>query len=221
MLFSYKNEYIYSKKTVLSFCYNRANVLNISYKNYSGNEKDQIYVFEFSALTCCFSQVKPFTGVTHQYVDKVLAITVERKFVMPYHGVIVCFKLKRFARFQISTSVINTIITGGKTNFFNSRGRGFSSNFAFSRIFCNFLGCQVASCTALFWKHSFNSLLLMFSKLRVSLFKLIACLGLNVLVKVIFYKSLFLSIWMKAFGKRRINYLRWVSFSITWFFAFT
>ena len=127
MLFSYKNEYIYSKKTVLSFCYNRANVLNISYKNYSGNEKDQIYVFEFSALTCCFSQVKPFTGVTHQYVDKVLAITVERKFVMPYHGVIVCFKLKRFARFQITTSVINTIITGGKTNFFNSRGRGFSS----------------------------------------------------------------------------------------------
>ena len=46
----------------------------------------------------CLSQIKPFTSVTHQYVNNVLAITVEIMLVMPYHGPIVCFKLKRFAR---------------------------------------------------------------------------------------------------------------------------
>ena len=111
---------------------------------------------------------------------------------MPYHGLIVYFKLKIFARLEISTSVINAIITGEKTNFFNRRGRGFSSNFAFVRIFGKFLGGLVASCTVLFWKHCFNSLLLMFSRLRVSLFKLITWLGLNVLVKIVFSKSLLL-----------------------------
>ena len=139
------------------------------------------------------SQIKPFTSVTHQYVNNVLAITVEITFIMPYHELIVCFKLKRFARVEISTSVINTIITGEETNFFNRRGWGFSSNLAFVRIFRKFLGCLVASFTVLFWKHCFNSLLLMFSRLRVSLFKLMTWLGLNVLVKIIFSKSLFLS----------------------------
>ena len=33
---------------------------------------------------------------------------------MPYYGFIIYFKLKRFARLEISTSVINTIITGKK-----------------------------------------------------------------------------------------------------------
>ena len=36
---------------------------------------------------------------------------------MPYHGIIVLFKLIRFARLEISTSVINTIITGEKLLF--------------------------------------------------------------------------------------------------------
>ena len=33
-------------KQVLLFCYNRVNVLSISYKNYSGDEKHLIYVFK-------------------------------------------------------------------------------------------------------------------------------------------------------------------------------
>ena len=70
-------------------------------------------------------------------------------FVMPYHGPIVYFKLKGFARLEISTSVINTVITGKKKNFFK-RGREFSSRFAFVRTFRKFLGCLVASCTVLF-----------------------------------------------------------------------
>ena len=37
---------------------------------------------------------------------------------MPCNGLIVCFKLKRFARVEISTFVINTIITGEEANFF-------------------------------------------------------------------------------------------------------
>ena len=37
----------------------------------------------------CLSQIKPFTGVTHQYVNNILAIKVGIAFVMPYHGVIV------------------------------------------------------------------------------------------------------------------------------------
>ena len=69
---------------------------------------------------------------------------------MPYHGLIVYFKLKRFARLEISTSVINAIITGKESNFFKRRGRGFSSNFAFVRIVRKFLGCLVASCAVLF-----------------------------------------------------------------------
>ena len=56
--------------------------------------------------------MKPFTSVTQQYVNNVLVITVEITLVMPYHGLIVYFKLKIFARLEISTSVINTIITG-------------------------------------------------------------------------------------------------------------
>ena len=96
------------------------------------------------------SQIKPVTGVTHQYVNNVLAITIEITLVMPYHGLIVYFKLKIFARLEISTSVINTIITGEETNLFNRRGRGFSSNFAFVKTFCKCLGFLVASCTVLF-----------------------------------------------------------------------
>ena len=88
---------------------------------------------------------------------------------MPYHGLIVWFELKKFARLEISISVINTIIAGGNTNFVTAGGREFSSNFAFVRIF-----------------HKF-------SRLRITLFKLITWLGLNVLVKIIFSKSLFLS----------------------------
>ena len=48
----------------------------------------------------------------------------------------------------------------------------------------------------------------MFSRLWVSLFKLIAWLGLSVLIKIIFSKSLLF--WMKAFGKCIIDYCRWV-----------
>ena len=62
------------------------------------------------------------TSVTYQYVNNVLAITIEITFVMPYHGLNVYFKLKIFARLEIPTSVINTVITGEKTNFFNRRG---------------------------------------------------------------------------------------------------
>ena len=93
----------------------------------------------------CFSQVKQFTSVIHQYVNNVFAVTVELTFVMPYHGLIVCFKFKKFARLEISTSVINIIIAGEREG-----DRGFSSNFAFVRIFRKFLGCLVASCTVLF-----------------------------------------------------------------------
>ena len=96
------------------------------------------------------SQIKPFRNVTHQYVNNVLAITVEMTFVMPYHGLIAYFKLKRFARLEISTYVINTIITWEKTTSLTRGGGEFSSNFAFVRIFRKFLGCLVASCTVLF-----------------------------------------------------------------------
>ena len=68
---------------------------------------------------------------------------------MPYHGLIVCFKLKRFAWLKISTSVINTIITEEKPTSLTGRGRGFSSNFTFVRIFRTFFSCLVASCTVL------------------------------------------------------------------------
>ena len=50
----------------------------------------------------------------NQYVNNVLAITVEITFVKPYHGLIVCFKPNRFSRLEKSTYVINTIITGKK-----------------------------------------------------------------------------------------------------------
>ena len=93
----------------------------------------------------CLSQIKPFTSATHQYVNNVLAVTVESMFVMPYHGLVVCFKFKKFARLEISTSVINIIIAGEREG-----DRRFSSNFAFVRIFRKFLGCLVASCTVLF-----------------------------------------------------------------------
>ena len=64
---------------------------------------------------------------------------------MPHHGLI---KLKRFARLEISTSLINVIITEKKSNPVEV-GKGFSSNFAFVRIFRKFLGCLVVNCTVL------------------------------------------------------------------------
>ena len=96
------------------------------------------------------SKIKQFTSVAHQYVNNVLAITVEITFVMPYHGLIVYCKLKRFAQLEISTYVINAIITGEKTASLTRGGGEFSSNFAFVRIFRKFLGCLVASFTVLF-----------------------------------------------------------------------
>ena len=38
---------------------------------------------------------------------------------MPYHGLVVYFKIRRFARLEISTSMINTIITEKKFNCLN------------------------------------------------------------------------------------------------------
>ena len=43
-----------------------------------------------------------------------------------FHGLIVYFKLKRFARLEISTSVINGIITGEKTTSLTGGDRAFS-----------------------------------------------------------------------------------------------
>ena len=65
--------------------------------------------------------IKPFTSVTHQYVNNVFSVTVKITFVMPYHGLMVYFKLKRFTWFEVSTSVINTVITEKKSSFFNRR----------------------------------------------------------------------------------------------------
>ena len=45
---------IFKKKKVLSFYYSSINVLNIPYKNYYGDEKHQIYVFQSSALNWLF-----------------------------------------------------------------------------------------------------------------------------------------------------------------------
>ena len=53
---------------------------------------------------------------------------------MPYHGLIVYFKLKRFARPKISTSVINRIITVKNPTSLTGEGREFSSNFHCVRI---------------------------------------------------------------------------------------
>ena len=140
------------------------------------------------------SQIKAFTSVTHQYVNNVFAITVKITFLIPCHGFIVYFRFKRSARLETFTSVINRIVAKKKNPTSLTRGGGgFYSNFAFVRIFGKFLGCLVASCAVLCWKHCFNSLLLMFSRLRASLFKLLTWLELNVLVKIIFSKSLFLS----------------------------
>ena len=69
---------------------------------------------------------------------------------MPYYGFIIYFKLKRYARLEIPTSVINTIIQEKNPTSLTGGGIGFSSNFAFVRTFRKFLGCQVASCTVLF-----------------------------------------------------------------------
>ena len=87
------------------------------------------------------SQIKPFTSVTHQYVN-VFALTVTIIFVMSYHGLILYFKLKRFAWLEISRLVINTIITrkNGVEGFLQVLLLGF---------FVTFLGCLVASYTVL------------------------------------------------------------------------
>ena len=53
---------------------------------------------------------------------------------MPYHELIVYFKLKRFPRPKISTSVINRIITVKNPTSLTGGGREFSSNVAFVRI---------------------------------------------------------------------------------------
>ena len=71
-------------------------------------------------------------------------------FVIPYHGLIVYFKLKRFARLEISTSVINRIITEEKTTSLRGGCRGFFSNFDFVKIFRKLLGYLAASCTVLY-----------------------------------------------------------------------
>ena len=72
---------------------------------------------------------------------------------MSYHGLIVYFKSERFARLEISTYVINAIITEKKSNFFNTgkggEGSGYTPNFDFVRIFHKFLGCLVVSWTTL------------------------------------------------------------------------
>ena len=96
------------------------------------------------------SQKKTITSIAHQYVNNVLAITVEIRFVIPYHGLIVYFKLKRFARLEISTSVINRIITEEKTTSLRGGCRGFFSNFDFVKIFRKLLGYLAASCTVLY-----------------------------------------------------------------------
>ena len=66
------------------------------------------------------------------------AITVERTFVMPYQGLIVYFKLKRFTRLEISTSVINTIITGKNTTPLTGGVEGFLQILLLSRFFVSF-----------------------------------------------------------------------------------
>ena len=88
------------------------------------------------------SQIKPFTSVTHQYVNNVFALTVTIIFVMSYHGLILYFKLKRFTWLEISRLVINTIITRkkGVEGFLQVLLLGF---------FVRFLGCLVASYTVL------------------------------------------------------------------------
>ena len=133
-----------------------------------------------------------------------------------YHGLIVYFDLKRFARFGIYTSVMNAIVTEKKLSSLKRGGREFSSNFAFVRIFRKFLGCLVASYTVLFWKHCFNSLLLIFSRLRVNLLKSITGSVLNVLVKINFSKSLLLP----NFSRHIIKYFRSViSFNKVFFWV--
>ena len=57
---------------------------------------------------------------------------------MPYHRLIIYFKLKRLPRLEISTSVINTIITGYKTTSLTVGGRGFSSKLLFLEFFVSF-----------------------------------------------------------------------------------
>ena len=117
----------------------------------------------------CFPQIKPFTSVIHHYVNDFFAITVKITFVMPYHW-LVYFKLKRFARLEILISVANTVITEKKNpSSLMEESILFSSNFVSVSIFHKILGCLVASCTVLFSKHCFNSLLLMFSRQHVNL----------------------------------------------------
>ena len=84
--------------------------------------KNICFMFSNSLLLIgCSPQIKQFTSVAHHYVNNVFAITVKITFMMPYHGFIVYFKLKRFARFDIPTSVINTIITGKTSKLVNTR----------------------------------------------------------------------------------------------------
>ena len=70
--------------------------------------------------------------------------------MIPFHGLIVYFKLKRFTGLERSTSVINTIITEKKTNPLTGGGRDVSSNFSFVGFFRKVFGCLIASCTVLF-----------------------------------------------------------------------
>ena len=163
-LFSYKNRYILKKGSFILLQSRKCSEHFLQKIFWGWKISDLCFLILCLKLVVCPKQNhSQVLHISIQYVNNVLAVTVELTFVMPYHGLIVCFKFKKFARLEISTSVINIIIAGEREG-----DRGFSSNFAFVRIFRKFLGCLVASFTVLFWKHCFNSLLLMFSRLRVT-----------------------------------------------------
>ena len=54
---------------------------------------------------------------------------------MPYNGLIVYFKKKRFARFKVSTSVMNAIVREKNPTSLTRECREFYPSFAFVRIF--------------------------------------------------------------------------------------
>ena len=68
---------------------------------------------------------------------------------MPYHGLIVYIQLKRFSRLEIYHRYIESLQRRNPTSL-TGGGRGFSSKFAFVRIFRKIFGCLVASVTVLF-----------------------------------------------------------------------
>ena len=82
-------------------------------------------------------QIKSFTGVKHQ-CNNFVAIIVKKAFVIPYHGPVVSFKMKRFSRLEILTPVTIKSLQRKDPTSLIAGGKWFSSKFALLKLFVSF-----------------------------------------------------------------------------------